>query len=173
MNGGSKGGSQRYAANADIKISGEDDVTAKISIDYSKYDFVKYAGTECCWFNIKGCTREGAYSKDDIVRTEITAQQTRKLDVGVGKIHISGNSFSFDFSIAEIPGKGNTHYINKRTAECSKQKPVNDARDQPETRDYTIVIEGAGAIDPQNPDVISGSKTDGNKTITWNLKRCR
>jgi hypothetical protein len=130
MKGGSKGGNTRYAANADIKISGEDDVTAKISIDYSKYDFVKYAGTDCCWFNVKGCTREGKFSKDNIVRTEITAQQTRKLDVGVGKIHISGNSYSFDFSVVDIPGKGNTHYINKGTNECSKEKPVNDARDQ-------------------------------------------
>lgn len=170
--GGSKGGNMRYVAQAEIKLNGEDAPTAKTTVDYSKFDFVNTSGKECCWISMKGCTREGTVSKEDIIRTAISANDTRELEPGTGKINIGGNNYFFSASIGKIKGTGNTHYTFKRKRECEKQNE-NSARDQAETRDYAISIEFSGTINPENPDVISGSKTDGDVTITWNLKRCR
>jgi hypothetical protein len=71
----------------------------------------------------------------------------------------------------ELPMKGKAAYAGGGPACPGYKGPVSDFP-------YTILAEADGQIDPDNPDVLSGSKTTtphpgATMTTTWNFKRTR
>jgi hypothetical protein len=169
---GHEKGERSETVNAEIKLNGNERATANVTANYRDYYEKEINDTECCYFVHSGkCKRTGRDVLSDHRNTVGTGQATIDVDGGV---RVYGDSYMLEIGIPEIGGTQKTSRTYTHIRECNGVNQPNGNSESSGSRGFSVgQISATGKIDPNNPDVISGSKTDGKVTITWSLHRCR
>ena len=157
-----------YEATAEVTIredgSAQSSVKVKIS---SKTEDVK-EGSECCMISLKGCSRNGGFKYSDVIKTETSADAASS----VKGVTIGEESFTASISLPEAVGKTVRTFDTVKKRECDKLDQNSSHKQEAAAEISVGPIQISGKADPQNPNVISGTQTDGDVTVTYNLVRC-
>lgn len=165
-------GSTNLIERAEITLNGNAPATARIFVDYKQLDETGASGRKCCSVSHSGkCRTEGDYDYRRTARTEAALSRDITLkDSGVFSLH--DGAYWFEYSIGTHHAGGKNVFTNKVKNFCSSQN-TNDTSESSFEYPLTLIARGEGKLDPDNPDVISGSLTEDDTTVTWNLQRCR
>jgi hypothetical protein len=157
-----------YQATAQVTVNEDGSAKASVKVKVSSNLEDVKEGSECCMISLAGCTRKGTFKHLDVVKTESNAEAVST----VKGVSISGETFTANISVPEAVGKTVRTVQTVRKRECDKLDQ-DVSNNQEAAASYTVgPIQVSGTIDPSNPNVIKGTKTDGDVTITYNLSRC-
>jgi hypothetical protein len=160
--------SSSYEATAEVTVKedGSAQASVKVKITSSTEDVKE--GPECCWVTLAGCTRKGSFKYSDIVKTETQAEAVSS----VRGVRIGEDSFTASVSLPEAEGKTIRTFETLKKRECDNLNENNSHKQEAAVSHSVGPIQISAAVDPKNPNVITGTKTDGDVTITYNLVRC-
>jgi hypothetical protein len=165
---GYQSSSSSFQANAQITVNENGSAQASVKVKVSsKTEDVK-EGSECCMISLAGCTRNGTFKYVDAITTESSAEATAT----VTGVKISGETFTANIGVPEAVGKTVRTFQTVRKRECDKVNQDVSTKQEAAASYLVGPIRISGTIDPNNPNVIKGTKTDGDVTITYNLARC-
>ena len=157
-----------YEATAEITVAEDGSARASVKVKVSSSTEDVKEGSECCWITLAGCTRKGTFKYSDIIKTESSAEATST----VKGVRIGEDAFTANIGVPEAVGKTVRTFETVKKRECDSLNQ-NSSHKQEADASYSVgSIQISGTVDPQNPNVIRGTKTDGDVTITYNLVRC-
>jgi pimeloyl-ACP methyl ester carboxylesterase len=160
--------SSSFSATAEVNVNEDGSARASVKVEASGVTEEVKEDTECCFFTLAGCSRKGGFKYADIVRTQTSAGAV----ASVTGVRISGEKFTADISVPEAVGKTVRTVQTVRKRECDNLNQ-NSSHDQQAAASYLVgPIRISGTVDPNNPNLIRGTKTDGDVTITYTLARC-
>jgi pimeloyl-ACP methyl ester carboxylesterase len=165
---GYQSSSSSFKATAEVAVNEDGSAKASVKVRVSSNLEDVKEGSECCMISLAGCTRNGSFKYADIIKTDSSAEAS----ASVKGVKISGETFTADIGVPEAIGKTLRTIRTIRKRECDKLNQ-DASHDQEAAASYLVgPIQISGTIDPNNPNVIRGTKTDGDVTITYNLARC-
>jgi len=165
---GYQSSSSSFRATAEVNVNEDGSARASVRVKVSSSTEDVKEGSECCMISLAGCTRKGGFKSADVIKTETNAEAAST----VRGVTISGETFSANISVPEAVGQTVRTIQTVRKRECDN---VNQdvSHDQKAAASYMVgPIQISGKVDPQNPNVIRGTKTDGDVTVSYNLARC-
>ena len=162
------GNTSRFDATAEVTVNEDGTARAKVSVRVSGVTEDVKEGTDCCSITLAGCSRKGSFRNADVIKTETTAEAAG----AVKGVRVSGGTFTADISLPEATGQTVRTFQTIRKRECGNVDQ-NGSHEQKVAASYAVgPIRITAAVDPQNPNVIRGTQTDGDVTITYDLARC-
>jgi pimeloyl-ACP methyl ester carboxylesterase len=162
-------GSSNYTATAEITVEENGSWRASVKVNTKGVIEDVKEGSECCSISLAGCTKNGTFKYSDVIRTEASAEGSAQSSRG---LNIAGDAFDTNFSLPEAVGKSvrTVDIIRVRTCDGVNQ---NSSIPQESQASFSVgPIHLAGAVDPNNPNVIRGTQKDGDVTVTYDLTRC-
>jgi pimeloyl-ACP methyl ester carboxylesterase len=157
-----------YQATAEVTVSEDGSARASVKVKISgNIEDVK-EGSECCTISLAGCSKNGSFKYLDVVKTETNAQATSS----VKGVNIAGESFSTNISLPEAVGKTVRTFETIRQRSCDSLNKNSSHQQEAEASISVGPIQISADVDPNNPNVIRGTKTVGDVTISYNLTRC-
>ena len=165
---GYQASSSSYEATAEVTVKEDGSAQASVKVKISSSTEDVKEGTECCMISLKGCSRNGGFKFSDVIKTETDASATSS----VKGLTIGDESFTASVSVPEAVGKTVRTFETVKKRECDKLDQNNSHKQEAAAEISVGPIEISGKADPQNPNVIKGSQTEGDVTVTYNLVRC-
>jgi pimeloyl-ACP methyl ester carboxylesterase len=157
-----------FNATAEVTVNEDGSARADVRVKISGTTEEVKEGSECCSISLAGCTRKGGFNYSDVIKTETSAGAA----AGVKGVRIDGENFTADISVPEATGQTVRTFQTVRRRECDNLNQ-NTSHEQKAAASYLVgPIRISGEVDPRNPNVIRGTRTDGDVTVTWNLARC-
>ena len=157
-----------YEATAEVTVSEDGGAKASVKVKVASTTEDVKEGSDCCWITLAGCTRKGAFKYSDVIKTESNAEATSS----VQGVKFGDETFTASVSMPEAVGKTVRTFETVKKRDCDSLNQNNSHKQEVATSFTVGPIQISGAVDPQNPNVIRGTKTDGDVTITYNLARC-
>lgn len=162
------GNTSSYSATAEVVVNEDGSARAKVNVRVSDVTEDVKEGTDCCSITLAGCSRKGGFRNVDVVRTESAAEA----EAGVKGVGTWGETFDAHISLPAAVGKSVRTFQTIRKRECDNVDQ-NSSHEQQAAASYAVgPIRLSVPVDPQNPNVLRGTQTDGDVTITYDLKRC-
>jgi hypothetical protein len=157
-----------FSATAEVTIREDGSAQSSVKVKISgKTEDVK-EGSECCSISLAGCTKKGNFKLSDVIETKTEASATSTIK----GLSVGEETFSANISLPEAEGETVRTFNSVRIKECDSVNQ-NNSHTQKATASYSVgPIQFTAEIDPKNPNVISGSQTDGDVTVSYSLTRC-
>jgi hypothetical protein len=157
-----------FNATAEVKIKEDGSAQSSVKVKITGTTEDVKEGNECCTISLAGCTRKGNFKLSDVVETSTEASATSTIE----GINVGTDSFSANISLPEAQGETVRNFQTIRVKECASVNQ-NNSHTQKAPASYSVgPIQFTAAIDPKNPNVITGSQTEGDVTISYSLSRC-
>lgn len=157
-----------YTATAEVTVKEDGSARSSVKVKITGTTEDVKEGNECCTISLAGCTKTGNFKLSDVIQTTTEAGATST----VQGVRFGEETFSANISLPEAEGETVRNFQTVRIKECAGVNE-NNSHSQKVAASHSVgAIQFTAAVDPQNPNVISGSQTEGDVTISYSLVRC-